>query len=36
MTLGHLIVYAFVALIIGLAIRRYRISKTEDFGGRED
>ncbi len=36
MTLGHFILYAFVAAIIALAIRRYRISKEEDFGGRED
>jgi hypothetical protein len=36
MTLGHLIVYAFVAVIIGLAIRRYRIWKNEDFEEREN
>ena len=36
MTYEYLVLYAFAAVIIGLAIRRYRISKTEDFGGRED
>jgi hypothetical protein len=31
-----IVLYAFLAVIIVLGIRRYRIWKDEDFGGRED
>ncbi len=36
MSIEYVLMYAFVAVIIVLGIRRYRIWKDEDFGDRED
>lgn len=36
MSYEFIFLYAFVAVIVVLAIRRYRIWKDEDFGEREN
>lgn len=36
MSVEFIFLYAFVAVIVVLAIRRYRIWKEEDFGGRDN